>query len=221
MSKGTPFFLLEQTPFSAGQSLPGAKLYFYQTGTTTAQSVYTTPDLTVAHSNPVVADANGFFADIYLDPDASAEYRVRLDTSADVQVWQIDDVPRYSENFETDTYTVSWTGFSSAPAQTTASYYRFGRMVQLILPLGTGTSNSTGFGAANMPNAIQPSTKQFAYLPFGQDNSAHTDLVAEINTNGTITFSPAGATYDEAGWTASGSKGILIAGEIWYRLDDS
>lgn len=72
--------------------LPGAKLYFYRTGTTTPQNTYTDEDLDVASTNPVVADANGIFAPIYLDPTLPS-YRVRYTTSADVLIYQVDDVP--------------------------------------------------------------------------------------------------------------------------------
>jgi hypothetical protein len=73
-------------------STPGAKLYFYQTDTSTPQAVYTDEDLQVAHSQPVEADANGVFAPIYLDPTLP-HYRVTLRTSADVLVYTVDDVP--------------------------------------------------------------------------------------------------------------------------------
>lgn len=56
-----------------GLNLDGAKWFFYQTGTTTPQSVYTTADLDVAHTNPVVADAAGKFPPIYFN--ASLQYR--------------------------------------------------------------------------------------------------------------------------------------------------
>lgn len=56
-------------------SQPGAKIYFRQTGTSTPQNTYTDADLSVAHSNPVVADAEGYFDPIYLDPSLP-NYRV-------------------------------------------------------------------------------------------------------------------------------------------------
>jgi hypothetical protein len=77
---------------SAGGLLPGAKLHFFQTGTSTPQNTYQDVALTTAHANPVIADAEGVFAPIYLDPSLPA-YRVRLSTSADVQLWQLDNIP--------------------------------------------------------------------------------------------------------------------------------
>jgi hypothetical protein len=73
-------------------SLAGSKLYFYQTGTSTPQNVYTDEDLLTPHSSPVVADGSGVFAPIYLDGTQS-NYRVSHYTSADVLIYTVDDVP--------------------------------------------------------------------------------------------------------------------------------
>lgn len=73
-------------------SLPGAKLTFTRTGTTTQQNTYQDAALTTPHANPVVADSNGVFAPIYLDPTLP-DYRVKLTTSADVLIYQQDGVP--------------------------------------------------------------------------------------------------------------------------------
>lgn len=74
------------------QSLPGAKLFFYQTLTTTPQNTYQDTALTILHANPVVADASGYFAPIYLDPSLP-DYRMKLTTSAGVQLDLEDGVP--------------------------------------------------------------------------------------------------------------------------------
>jgi hypothetical protein len=56
-------------------SQAGAKLYFRVSGTSTPQNTYTDVDLATPHSNPVVADAEGYFDPIYLDPSLP-NYRV-------------------------------------------------------------------------------------------------------------------------------------------------
>jgi hypothetical protein len=61
--------------------MSGAKWYFYETGTTTPQSVYTTSALSVAHANPVVADGAGKFSPIYFN--ATLTYRGVLKSSDD------------------------------------------------------------------------------------------------------------------------------------------
>jgi|GEM_PF-4977791 len=53
---------------SSGLPFAGAKLNFYLTGTTTRTDTYQDNALTTPHANPVVADAAGQFAPIYLDP---------------------------------------------------------------------------------------------------------------------------------------------------------
>lgn len=95
------FTLPKQVPLnSGGELLPGAKLHFFATGTTNPQNTYTDIDLSTPHSNPVEADADGVFAPIYLDASLP-HYRVRLTTSADVQLWQLDDIPSNQNTAQT------------------------------------------------------------------------------------------------------------------------
>ena len=218
---GKLFHLPIVTPIEAGAVSAGAKLYFYQTGTTTDQTVYQDGDLATSHAQPVVADSAGEFAAIYLNPDATALYKVVLKDASDNTLWTADPVSPRLSGFDTSSFTVTWEGFSADPGNTAATWYRFDRLVQIILPLGTGTSNATTFGLSGIPASLRPATVQYSYLPFGEDNGSHTDIVAEINADGTIDFSKGGAAYNESGWTASSTKGILTDGAIWYRLSDS
>ena len=86
------FTLPGQVAFKSGVFAPGAKLYFRQTGTSTPQNTYTTEALSVASANPVIADSNGVFEAIYLDPSLPS-YRVILTDSSDVQIQLWDGVP--------------------------------------------------------------------------------------------------------------------------------
>jgi hypothetical protein len=65
---------------SAGTPYANSEAYFYRTTTLTAQTVYTTPALSVAHSQPVQADSAGQFPAIWLDPNAAYDYRVIVKT---------------------------------------------------------------------------------------------------------------------------------------------
>jgi hypothetical protein len=82
-------------PFTAvdgnGHVRANAKLYLYQTGTSTPQNSFSDAALSVTNTNPVVADSNGLFTAIYLgeEPDFEA-YKAILKTSADVTVWTTD-----------------------------------------------------------------------------------------------------------------------------------
>ena len=220
MTLGTSFQLLEPTPFETGQSLPSAQLYFYQTGTTTDQAVYTSADLSTAHAQPVVADSDGLFPAIYLNPDATADYRVRLLDSDSNQVWQYDSVQRYSENFDTDTFEVTYGGFSADPSATTATYYRFGRLVLIELPVGTGTSNSTSFSISGLPAAIRPASTQYAHVPFAEDNGSANSggAVVQVQNASQMNVALNDGSYAAASWTNSSTKGLTTYAPVWYRL---
>jgi hypothetical protein len=82
----TPFFQVEN---SAGTPVSGAKLYFYSAGTTTDLAVYQEIGLTTPHAQPVVADASGIFAAIYL---GTATYKVVLKTAAGVTIQTWDNI---------------------------------------------------------------------------------------------------------------------------------
>lgn len=72
-----------------GNPRAGAKLYTYETGTSTPKPTYSDAGLTVPNANPMISDADGYFSDIFL---ASGAYRFRLTTSADAQIWQADNI---------------------------------------------------------------------------------------------------------------------------------
>lgn len=83
------FNLPPQQPLSAaGRVLPGAKAYFYLTGTDTPVNVWTTSALSVAHAVPVVADAGGRFSSIFLDPTVT--YKLTVTDSSDVLLYTVD-----------------------------------------------------------------------------------------------------------------------------------
>lgn len=70
-----------------GDPIGGAKLNFYLTGTTTRADTFTDNALSVAHTNPVVADASGRFAPIYL---VARQYKVVFTDASDVTLWTFD-----------------------------------------------------------------------------------------------------------------------------------
>lgn len=70
-----------------GASYPGAKLYFYITGTTTPKDTYADSGLVTPNANPVVADGNGLFGPIYL---AAGDYKVILQDASSNVLWTVD-----------------------------------------------------------------------------------------------------------------------------------
>jgi microcystin-dependent protein len=79
-----------------GVPLGGAQLFFYLTNTTTPQATYQDVALTTPNTNPVIADSNGRFGNIFLIP--SLPYKVQLWTAPTVdnptgaQIWSFDPV---------------------------------------------------------------------------------------------------------------------------------
>jgi hypothetical protein len=79
-----------------GNPIVGALVYFYQTGSTTPQAVYADVSLETPLTNPLVSDASGRLPKFYLNPAASANYRVNITTADGVQIYQEDDVSRFT-----------------------------------------------------------------------------------------------------------------------------
>jgi hypothetical protein len=77
-----------------GAPYAAAKAYFYETGTTTPKTTYSNAGLSSSNANPVVADANGRFGDIYL---IAGRYKVVYATSADVTIDTLDPVDGTSQ----------------------------------------------------------------------------------------------------------------------------
>lgn len=70
-----------------------AELYFYQSGTTTPITVYTTPAYSVAHSSPVVSVSNGFFPAVYINPAVNSTFKLVVKDAAHATIWTEDNVP--------------------------------------------------------------------------------------------------------------------------------
>ncbi len=102
---------------SSGDVLAGAKLEFFQTGTSTKLDTYSDDGLTTANANPVVADAAGRWAAIFLRDE---DYKVTLSDSGDVQIWTADPVRGGVDNFADDTFrsTLDTTGSGATYALT-------------------------------------------------------------------------------------------------------
>lgn len=61
---------------SSGNTISGARLFFYRAGTSTKKDTYSDSDKTVPNDNPVVADSGGRFGDIFMLTDE--QYKVVL-----------------------------------------------------------------------------------------------------------------------------------------------
>jgi hypothetical protein len=131
----------------------GFKLYFYDAGTTDARDTFTSNTYTTPLSNPVIADASGYFPVIW----TTGDYKVRLTTAADVLVWEVD-------NYSNDSgVTIFAEGVLSAPDSaanvitanlSTAPAFPYVDQLQVVVELQHGanttanpTFNLNGLGA--------------------------------------------------------------------------
>jgi hypothetical protein len=73
-----------------GVAAAGAKIYFFEAGTSTPKPSYTTADLNVPHAHPVVADGNGRWPAIFLD---FGTYKETATTSGGTTLWTVDNIP--------------------------------------------------------------------------------------------------------------------------------
>ena len=65
-----------------GITVPGAKAYFYEAGTTTPLPVYTDDTATTLHPSPLVADAGGLFAAVYTTGSSAKAVITKADDTA-------------------------------------------------------------------------------------------------------------------------------------------
>lgn len=85
------FFDPQMRKFDANvRPLPGARLYFFENGTTTPKTTYKDKQGSIGHDNPVIADSTGVFPQIFLD----GLYRVELRSSSNIVQpgWPIDNI---------------------------------------------------------------------------------------------------------------------------------
>jgi hypothetical protein len=120
---------------SSGRPHGLARLYFFRAGTLTHQAVYTTAALSVAHDQPVEADADGQFPPIFLNTAASFDYRYQLKDSADALIEDIDNYPKngFASSISSEIVVYARTDAEIAASVTPADYsyqpghfYRYG-----------------------------------------------------------------------------------------------
>ena len=99
------FFMPRASVFDInGDPISGGKLWFYEAGTSTPRATYSDAGLTVANSNPVVANSAGRFGEIFLTP--AVGYKVVLTDADDAVIWTADPYDSAGEEVETSLTTL-------------------------------------------------------------------------------------------------------------------
>lgn len=110
------------------------------------------------------------------------------------------------------TWSATPSGFSSVAAQT-FKYTLCGRIVTVIVPAFTGTSNATTFTIGSVPGAIQPASAVTGHCGGLEDNGTLFLEGTAVPSGATIAFAiwqVAGTRIQENtnGWTNTGTKGL-------------
>ena len=94
------------------------KLYTYAAGTTTPLATYTSSAGTISNSNPIILDSRGE-AEVWL---AYSAYKFKLTTSADVELWTVDNISS-GETFGTSQWLTGISGTNTITATLSASNF--------------------------------------------------------------------------------------------------
>lgn len=166
-----------------GRLMSGARLNFYEAGTSTRKNTFSDAALTTANSNPVIADSSGVFGPIFL---GSGAYNVSLTNSSGVVMWTQDNITADAGSFsynQGDTGAVDTT--ISAKLKESISVSDFGAR-----PGNSALVNTNAFQAAI--NAL-PDAGGIVLVPEG-DYSNVTPGSLTIATNKMVTWWAFGAT---------------------------
>lgn len=227
MATGSLLYPVGYAPTNDGAVVPSGRLYFYRTGTSTAQDTYSDSTLQTANDNPVVLNSEGYLdTKVYGDPASGYDYRVKLTDSAAVQIWQVDDVVVDGADTATiseGSFTGTLTGMDAATTGTVsykivANSSGTGKVCTLLAASAiTGTSDADTMTMTGLPAACTPSTAVRVLCEVHENTTAQLGLAVIAASGTTITFST-DLPFSASGFTASGAKGLSAGWQISYLL---
>ena len=159
-----------------GDPISGAKLYFYDAGTTDDRTVYTESTLTTAHAQPVVCDSGGLAPAIYV-PEGL--YRVKGFTAEDVTISGLD-----RDNI-------------SGPIDTSALTTTEAKPITAVSSV-TSTTTLTASAAGTVVNCNPGGGSFTVTLPAASVGNGKRITLRNIGETGTVTLSGGASTIDGA-----------------------
>lgn len=165
-----------------GNPMLGAKLYVDDAGTSNDRTTYSDAALTTPNANPLVADGSGRFGPIFVAASAT-NIKLTLHTSADAEVWTLDNVPASL----VDQYTIGLNLWPVSAEETAAGltasdlsiYYNYGNALRYKAD-PTGASDSSVELQYCIDLAWDNATTGYCYIPAG---------TYEVDTKLTVTTS--------------------------------
>jgi hypothetical protein len=146
----------------------GFKMYFYDAGTTNPRNTFTDNTYGTPLSNPVIANASGYFPAIW----TTGDYKVRLETADDVLIWEVDNYTNDSGS------TIFAEGVLSAPDSTanaitanlpTAPAFPYVDQLQVVVELQHGANTITNPTFSLNGNTAKPIKRDDVKFLFNGD----------------------------------------------------
>lgn len=187
---------------NTGEIAPGFQLFFYITGTSTKKAIFADKDLTSALTNPVIADANGRFPQIFMQGTGDS-YKAVMATDTDTDpptspIWTADPI-------EVDANDIN--AFDTRPAQhwgtttNTSSAYQ----ISPTTPI-TAYSNDLLFSVQIHTNAAAGATLA------AEDGNDLGNFLAALNIK----------KYDGAGGKVDNEAKDLLGNQTYiFRIDST
>jgi hypothetical protein len=204
---------------NTGTPIASARLTFYAAGkpanANILQPVYTTQARTTAHPNPVIADANGRFAPIYLDPSLS--YLVVLSNAAGTIIKSTEAVSSTDYVTPAD-FGADNTGATDTTIAMKAFYdHCIAKQVRGYIPAGTYRIRPGQIildsGATRKPFPVIETAGHYA-VTFKFDNTAPlVDQPMIVITNGRAGSATPGGGGGNNGWQGGSHGGLTIIDE--------
>lgn len=188
-------FVSPNQQFVNNEGLPiaGGWLYFYATNTSTPQNTYTTAALSVANSNPIELDSDGYAGNVFLQ---NLAYKVVLKDSDLNEIWTMD--PVYSSDYSTFAQFLPWNGNpngsvagnagtqGSLPGSSAVWDYQNNI---LYVCTTTGTTTTAVWTAVNAAAATAINFAPQGYLTLSNDSS-NPILTADAIASTAVYYSP-------------------------------
>lgn len=199
--------------FDAGSGIQpkdGAKLSFFESGTSTDKDTFSDSALSTLNANPVIADSNGVFPDIFLE---GGSYKVTLTDKNDVQVGfgEADPVEGFSSGSQSSVI------FTTKAAMTASKEISVGGSART---LGYTSVNDGGDGFYNIVGAGTGTADAGEFIDLtgitGQARLVHSGRISSIQ------YGTTGATGDTAKLQLliNNTNAKIIEVESYSPIDD-
>lgn len=193
---------------SNGDPMSGAKAYFYDTGTTDAQTVYSDTGLSVAVSQPLVAASDGSFATTYSAD--TTDLKVVIKSAADVTLHTIDPAVVQSTGGGASTITFAATSSISSTDVQAAIVEVDAKVLQLIKDVNIvyATAGSSNAYTVAVSGVTAYTAGNVYWVRADRDNSGAATLnVQSVGAKNWKYYDDSGALVDYAtGELTNGSE---------------